>query len=115
MLALINGKIFTQGRLIDANLLLSEKIEKITKEQHPTDADKIINCSGKIIIPGLIDPHVHFRDPGQTYKEDWLTGSKAAAHGGVTTVLDMPNNVPPITTPERLKRKIRDSKKEIHS
>ncbi len=112
MLALINGKIFTQGRLIDANLLLSEKIEKITKEQHPTDADKIINCSGKIIIPGLIDPHVHFRDPGQTYKEDWLTGSKAAAHGGVTTVLDMPNNVPPITTPERLKEKLEIAKKK---
>ena len=110
MLALVNGKVFIKGRLIKANLILSKRIEKITKEKPAVD--NTIDCSGKIIIPGLIDPHVHFRDPGQTYKEDWTSGSKAAAHGGVTTVLDMPNNVPPITTPERLKEKIEIAKKK---
>jgi len=59
-----------------------------------------------ITLPGLIDPHVHLRDPGQTHKEDFLTGTSAALAGGFTTVLDMPNNLEPITTLERLKTKI---------
>ncbi|MFA6992060.1 MAG: dihydroorotase [Candidatus Gracilibacteria bacterium] len=58
---------------------------------------KVIDCDGKMILPGLIDAHVHFRTPGFEYKEDWTTGSKAALHSGVTTVLDMPNNDPPVT------------------
>src|SRR5512135_1185516 len=48
-------------------------------------------------LPGLIDPHVHFRDPGATHKEDWDTGTAAALAGGFTCVLDMPNNTPPVT------------------
>lgn len=58
-----------------------------------------------IILPGAVDPHVHFRDPGLTHKEDFQTGSLAAAFGGVTCVLDMPNTLPPITTKGRLKEK----------
>ena len=73
----------------------------------------VINCHGKHIIPGLIDAHVHFREPGQEYKEDFLSGSKAAAVGGVTTVLDMPNNVPPITTEERLREKRKLAQKSL--
>jgi carbamoyl-phosphate synthase/aspartate carbamoyltransferase/dihydroorotase len=62
---------------------------------------------GKIItLPGLIDPHVHLRDPGQTHKEDFLSGTSAALAGGYTTVMDMPNNVDPITTLEKLEAKI---------
>lgn len=57
-------------------------------------------------LPGLIDAHVHLRDPGQTHKEDFFTGTSAALAGGFTTVLDMPNNAEPITTVERLKQKI---------
>ena len=63
-----------------------------------------------ITLPGLIDPHVHLRDPGQTYKEDFLTGTSAALAGGYTTVLDMPNNAEPITTLERLEAKIQSAK-----
>ena len=59
-----------------------------------------------IRLPGLIDVHVHLRDPGQTHKEDLTTGTQAALAGGFTTVVDMPNNADPITTVERLKRKI---------
>lgn len=66
-----------------------------------------------IRLPGLIDIHVHFRDPGQTKKEDFFTGSSAAIAGGFTTVLDMPNNKTPITTFNLLKEKIRDAKKKI--
>ena len=64
----------------------------------PISADKIIDVSGNIILPGLIDSHVHMRDPGFTYKEDFKTGTEAAAAGGFTTVLDMPNTKPVTNT-----------------
>lgn len=68
---------------------------------------------GKLItLPGLIDPHVHFRDPGQTHKEDFLTGSSAALAGGYTTVMDMPNNAEPIINLERLENKIASAKRQ---
>jgi len=60
-------------------------------------APEMIDATGLLAFPGVIDVHVHFRDPGMTHKEDWLTGSSAAALGGVTTVFDMPNTVPPST------------------
>ena len=66
-----------------------------------------------ITLPGLIDPHVHLRDPGQTHKEDFYTGTSAALAGGYTTVLDMPNNAEPITTSERLDAKIASAKAQI--
>lgn len=65
-----------------------------------------------ITLPGLIDPHVHLRDPGQTEKEDFATGTNAALAGGFTTVLDMPNNAEPIFTVERLKAKIAIAKQK---
>ena len=68
-----------------------------------------------ITLPGLIDPHVHLRDPGQTHKEDFLSGTSAALAGGFTTVLDMPNNTEPITSLERLEFKIASARKQIVS
>ena len=70
-------------------------------------ADKKLDAEGRLVIPGIIDPHVHFRMPGEEYKEDWESGSMAAIAGGVTTVLDMPNNQPPTTTVERFSKKRR--------
>ena len=61
-----------------------------------------IDCTGKVIAPGLVDMHVHFRDPGLTYKEDIVTGSAAAAAGGFTTVACMPNTKPVLDTPEQM-------------
>ncbi|MDO8496927.1 MAG: amidohydrolase family protein [bacterium] len=66
-----------------------------------------------IKLPGLVDMHVHLRDPGQTEKEDFYTGTSAALAGGFTTVFDMPNNKLPITTSERLEEKKEDAKKKI--
>ena len=66
-----------------------------------------------IKLPGLIDPHVHLRDPGQTHKEDFFTGTTAAIFGGYTTVCDMPNNKIPVTTVGRLNEKIKTAKKKI--
>ncbi len=65
-----------------------------------------------LTLPGLIDPHVHLRDPGQTQKEDFFTGTSAALAGGFTTLLDMPNNVDPVFTVERLKTKVSIAKQK---
>ncbi|MEM4525848.1 MAG: dihydroorotase [Methanothermobacter sp.] len=88
------------------------KIARISKS--PLKADKKINIKGKIILPGLIDAHVHLREPGYEYKEDFRTGSMAAAHGGFTTILDMPNTKPETNTAKEFKKKIKiASKKSI--
>ena len=63
-------------------------------------ADEVIDADGLVVAPGLMDAHVHFRDPGQEYKEDMFTGAAAAARGGFTTVLCMANTVPPVDSPE---------------
>jgi dihydroorotase len=68
-----------------------------------------------IVLPGLIDPHVHLRDPGQTHKEDFYTGTSATLAGGFTTILDMPNNAGPITTSERLAAKKASASRQIVS
>ncbi len=65
------------------------------------------NFGNNMVIPGVIDGHVHFREPGGTEKEDFRSGSRAAARGGVTTVVDMPNNEPPIKTAKLFKEKKR--------
>ena len=67
-----------------------------------------------LTIPGLIDPHVHLREPGETQKEDFLTGTQAALAGGFTTLLDMPNNPTLITTLELLKAKQKIAQTKIH-
>ncbi len=77
------------------------KISKLGTVAEP--ADKTIDCSGLFAVPGLFDMHVHWRDPGQTEKEDILTGAAAAKAGGVTGVLLMPNTKPPVDSPETVK------------
>ena len=68
-------------------------------------ANMMIDAGGRYVIPGAIDVHVHFRDPGMTYKEDWGTGTAAAAIGGATTVFEMPNTHPPTATLEGFQAK----------
>lgn len=80
-------------------LVENGKITRIEK-QLTDEADTVIDASGLIIAPGLVDMHVHFRDPGQTHKEDIITGCAAAAHGGITAVACMANTDPTIDTPE---------------
>ena len=76
--------------LIDGGVIV-KRAENIEEK-----ADEIIDCTGKAVIPGICDMHVHFRDPGQTHKEDVITGGDAAAAGGVTAVVCMPNTTPPV-------------------
>ncbi|MCX8169848.1 MAG: amidohydrolase family protein, partial [Candidatus Methanomethyliaceae archaeon] len=103
MLLIKNGRIVTHREIFHANILVDRgKITQITKAE--PKADVVINADGKLIIPGVVDPHVHFRQPGLK-SEDWNSGSKSAIAGGVTTVLDMPNTNPPTTTLSRLLEK----------
>ncbi|MBI4995146.1 dihydroorotase [Candidatus Peregrinibacteria bacterium] len=96
-LVLKNAKIVTSLGIIEGNLGISRgKIVQIGKLKDK--AEKELDLKSKFILPGAIDMHVHFRDPGFTEKEDFASGSRAAAAGGVTTVVDMPNTLPPTLT-----------------
>ncbi|MHA5066226.1 dihydroorotase [Cetobacterium somerae] len=88
------------------------KIVKIYRcsEVEELDIDEIVDMDGNWVLPGVIDVHTHMRDPGLAYKEDFETGSKACAKGGVTTFIDMPNTVPNTTTKEILDAKESNSK-----
>ena len=91
------------GPLQAFDVLISEgKISEIAEKIIDTGATAI-DANGKILVPGLVDVHVHFREPGQEHKEDLHTGSLAAAAGGFTTVIAEPNTNPPIDTPARLR------------
>lgn len=93
---LINGKVVTPERTFDATVFVKDgKIFDVEEGHVDTPDMEEIDVSGKFIVPGAIDVHVHFRTPGNTEKEDWTHGTKAALAGGVTTVLDMPNTNPP--------------------
>ncbi len=88
-----NGRVYFDGRLQNADLWIRDG--KIASLGGNYRAEETIDGRGKIVLPGAIDVHVHFRDPGYTYKEDWETGSTSAVAGGVTTVVDQPNTDPP--------------------
>lgn len=110
----ISGKVVDPvDGVYDANLMIiKNKIEKI-KDKAMTAKHSIELASSQLIFPGFIDPHVHMREPGLEYKEDFLSGSKAALHGGVTTIGDMPNLPEPITNRKLLSRKQHLSKKAL--
>ena len=100
-----NGRLINPSENLDKVMdifvedgLIKEKAESIEKQ-----ADTVIDAAGCYVMPGLIDLHVHFRDPGLTYKEDIETGSKAAAKGGFTTVCCMPNTKPVVDNVETVK------------
>ncbi|MGA2386632.1 MAG: dihydroorotase family protein [Candidatus Bathyarchaeia archaeon] len=92
---LTNAKAYLNGQIVDCSIAVEEgKIFKIGKETQMPSADEKTNLKSLLVLPGLIDEHVHLRDEGKAYKEDFQTGTAAAAAGGFATVLDMPNNEP---------------------
>ena len=98
----MNEILIRGGRVIDpankfddvADVLISDGKISVVAKNIETSAEKIIDATNKVVTPGLIDMHVHFREPGQEAKEDFVSGSKAAAAGGFTTVATMPNTSP---------------------
>ena len=105
-----NGTAFIDGRFQKKDLLIKDGM--IADIANALSGDEVLDATGMLVLPGLIDPHVHLREPGDTYKEDFATGSRAAIAGGFTTVIDMPNNAVPTITKARLEEKIRLAKKK---
>ncbi|MDE6002966.1 MAG: dihydroorotase [Prevotella sp.] len=109
------GRIVNEGRVLDGSIVIEDgDIVDITSEQPEASFDEVINASGCYVLPGIIDDHVHFREPGLTAKADMDSESKAAAAGGVTSYFDMPNTVPQTTTPEALDEKFRLAAQKSH-
>ena len=124
------GTLVNEGRTFNGSLVIdNEKITQIiesrgqvldrkspNQETCPLDSafDEVIDASGCFVLPGIIDDHVHFREPGLTEKADIDTESRAAAAGGVTTYFDMPNTVPQTTTLEALEEKFALAAQKSH-
>ncbi|SDG55970.1 dihydroorotase [Psychroflexus sediminis] len=100
-----NASIINEGRSVVGDVRISNgRIQKIGTLESEA-ADRVIDATGKVLLPGIIDAQVHFRDPGLTHKADLYTESKAAVAGGVTSFIDMPNTVPNTLSLERLQEK----------
>ncbi len=119
-----NSKIFSEGLLRNGTMFLEDGLiksiiyepsDKILKELSDQNKDgKEIDCQNKIIIPGIIDIHSHLRDMGQSDKETFLTGTKAAAHSGITTVFNMPNTKPPAISAEQIENWMEKAQNNIY-
>ena len=112
-LVLKNGWIVTPDGTVRGGVAISNgKFVAIGTDDSLPAGKEVIDIKGKHILPGLIDAHVHFRDPGVTHKEDFGTGSTAAVCGGITTIIDMPNQIPPTENAEQVgvKKRIAESK-----
>ena len=121
------GHIVNEGRVFSGNIVVEDgKIVEVRskKEEGRSDAsalssqsstfDEVIDAAGCYVLPGIIDTHVHFREPGLTNKADIDTESRAAAAGGVTTFFDMPNTQPQTTTLEALQQKFDIASQKSH-
>lgn len=106
-----NGKVVSHQKVCQIDILIKDqKIIKTGRKLQDYGA-KIVDATGLIILPGLVDAHVHLREPGATQKEDFYTGTCAALAGGVTTIFDMPNNNPTISS----KKALSDKRKTVSS
>lgn len=114
---IFGGKVVNEGKVLTASVVVDN--DTITDIIEGTDTprgsyDQIVDATGCFVLPGVIDDHVHFRDPGLTQKADMQTESRAAAFGGVTSYLDMPNTKPQTTTIDALEVKYADAAKKSH-
>ncbi|MDR0508453.1 MAG: dihydroorotase family protein [Candidatus Methanoplasma sp.] len=108
------GRAFVNGEIKYSEIGIADGKISIVKSSI-SGGERRIDIPGGVIFPGFVDPHVHFRDPGMTEKEDFLSGTLAAVHGGVTCILDMPNTVPPVTDVNSLLEKKSRVKGRAHT
>jgi len=98
-----NARMINEGEILDADVLIAgERIEKVAPSIDADESTVVIDAAGKYLMPGMIDDQVHFREPGMTSKGDLASESAAAAAGGITSFMDMPNVNPQTTTREAL-------------
>ena len=109
---LITNAELVDGRTVDVRIS-GEQIEAVEADLDAHDDEQVFDADGKLLLPGAIDAHVHFREPGYSHKETWTTATKSAAAGGVTTVVDMPNTDPPTTTGENFAAKAEYAEKAV--
>jgi len=113
-LVLSNAKAYVKKKIVECSIAINEgKIFKIGKETTMPKSEEKIDLRNLLVLPGLIDVHVHLRDEGKSYKEDFYTGTAAAAAGGITTVLDMPNNKPVTMSVKTLRERMERAEKNI--
>src|SRR3984957_21252988 len=106
-LVVIGGQIVSPESIAPQAIAVNAgKIVKIGEPDQMPPARERIDASGLHLLPGAIDVHVHFREPGFSHKETWTSATQAAAVGGVTTVFDMPNTDPPTTTVAAVEQKL---------
>jgi dihydroorotase len=114
-LVIHGGKVVTPDAVFEASVAIADGvILAIGADRTMPLARETLDASGLHVLPGVIDDHVHFRDPGYPHKEDFASGTAAAAFGGVTTVFDMPNTIPPTGTPEILAAKHQMAAQKAH-
>lgn len=107
-----NAVIVNEGRAFTGHVLIeNERIKKVSEQEITDKSDRVIDATGKHLLPGCIDDQVHFREPGLTHKADIDFESKAAVAGGVTSFMDMPNTVPNTLTQDLLEDKYRQGAK----
>jgi dihydroorotase len=105
-LVITNGQIVTPDSVFGGSIAIKDgKVLAVGEASAMPPATETFDAQGMHILPGAIDDHVHFRDPGYPHKEDWESGTAAAAFGGVTLVFDMPNTIPPTANGEILAAK----------
>ncbi len=113
-LVLSNAKAYINKEIVDCSLAIDNgKIFKIGKEANMPKAETKIDLKNLLVLPGLIDTHVHLRDEGKAYKEDFYSGTAAAAAGGITTVLDMPNNDPVTMSANTLRNRMKLAERKV--
>jgi len=111
---LFNAKVYTSRGIVEAGVAIDQgRIVRVAKETNLPTASARLNMNSCLVLPGLIDSHVHLRDQQLAYREDFTTGTAAAAAGGVTTVIDMPNNRPLTMSPETLQERMQLAEKRI--
>ncbi len=105
-LLILNAKVINEGQIQENDILVENgRISKIGKDLQHIQADRVIDASGKYLMPGVIDDQVHFREPGFTHKAELYTEAKAAVAGGTTSYMEMPNTSPQTLTQELLEEK----------
>ena len=114
-LVIRSGKVVSPDSVIEASVAIKDGLViAVGDDAAMPQARETLDARGMHILPGAIDVHVHFRDPGYPHKEDFASGTAAAAFGGVTTVFDMPNTIPPTGTPEVLAAKHKMAASKAH-